>query len=930
MVDPTVVPGLLLLVLELLALAAVGCVVARVALRQTDDLSALAQGLVIGPALWGLIVNFVMYLLPGVSGAGAAWAVVLALAVGLAWRAPSALRFSPRTVAGFAAAALALFWATLAARQTLLIPDVETHLGLAASIRAGGFPPALPWIPGHPASYHYGVDMLVGLLTPPVGPDLAFVTELLSAYIWTSFAFVAAAALRRRAAWPIVLALIPLLLTAGGWTLAFREPTAPVIVQVLAPSGVLVAGIRASLADIYWPFVEWPWATEIVVAPPNIWKPFFVLAYALAVVILERLTASRGRSWAARLTLASLLGFLGLADETVALMTLALWVLVDAFHFRRVWRGRASGWRPIWLAAAGPALAALLLAVGGGVITHTLVGASASGLSLGWIDDAGSRRPFGAFDVRPGGVGLLGLGPLALAAVAGVLAWRSRLVLALVIGSGAFLLAGFVLQYDVVPHDVYRFDGHARTFALLAFLLALSGALSGLRRRWRYVAVATIVVVIVWPTIARPARTVALALDRGIHVSNARPEQREFDGWLLGRYALPHLSSERVVDYIRDHTPVDARVLSPVPKAIAIDTGRPVATGFAELLHLRPKLGSEYTDAIHYLEPAAVQRLGFAYVHATDVWVAGLPERAQRWLADPELFDLRIRDGADALYRIQPAFLELSIAPAAESFEALRQAVEPGAAVYLSPALEPLSTLRAAATLTHARLFGVVDPEPWHLLTPIPIEPLEDHVPDLVLTAARLAPAMFPPERRTPIWWNKEIAVYATSGPGAPGMPQPRDFSVRVSDAQVEAGRLRFTAAFTDRAPDRWKGQDWIVAPTDRSAWALPAGFEADERTYAGVQWYAGQVVPGQTDMTHHYVFDPRAASLAVRGQNGDFAAAASSGDELAPGAWILAVRLRGDWWETAFIPLTKIEVTSTGEVRYTVFDGPLDGMLIP
>ena len=52
-VDPAVVPGLLLLALELLALSAVGYVVARVALRQADNRQALAQGLVIGPALLG-------------------------------------------------------------------------------------------------------------------------------------------------------------------------------------------------------------------------------------------------------------------------------------------------------------------------------------------------------------------------------------------------------------------------------------------------------------------------------------------------------------------------------------------------------------------------------------------------------------------------------------------------------------------------------------------------------------------------------------------------------------------------------------------------------------------------------------------------------------------------------------------------------------
>ena len=109
-VDPAVIPGLLLLAAELLALAAVGFVVARVALRQTDNRMALAQGLVIGPALWGLIVNFVMYLLPGMAGAAAAWVITLTLAAGLAWRASSTLRLPVRTVAGFAIAALALFW----------------------------------------------------------------------------------------------------------------------------------------------------------------------------------------------------------------------------------------------------------------------------------------------------------------------------------------------------------------------------------------------------------------------------------------------------------------------------------------------------------------------------------------------------------------------------------------------------------------------------------------------------------------------------------------------------------------------------------------------------------------------------------------------------------------------------------------------------
>ena len=98
LVDPSVVPGLLLCAAELLVLAAVGYVVVRVALGQTDDLMALAQGLVVGLALWGLVTNFVVYLLPGLAGALVGWMVVLAIGAGLAWRGRERLRPEPRVL----------------------------------------------------------------------------------------------------------------------------------------------------------------------------------------------------------------------------------------------------------------------------------------------------------------------------------------------------------------------------------------------------------------------------------------------------------------------------------------------------------------------------------------------------------------------------------------------------------------------------------------------------------------------------------------------------------------------------------------------------------------------------------------------------------------------------------------------------------------
>ena len=287
-IEPAVVPGLLLLLLELLVLAAVGYIVARAALRQNDPLLALAHGLVIGLAVWGFAVNLLLHLLPGMAGAVAGWITVLAVGSVLAWRSPAKLRVSLRTLFGFSAAAIGLGWIALAGRQLLTIPDPSIHLTLSASIRAGVFPPELSWNPGAAVPYHYGVDLLIGLLRPPVGPDIALTTELLGAYVWTSFALVVATTLRSRRSWLAALVLTPLILTAGTWTLLISEP--PALLKVLVPSGLPEAGLRAALGSVYWPTLELPgaWSPYYETPPPNIWKPPFPLAFALALVVLER------------------------------------------------------------------------------------------------------------------------------------------------------------------------------------------------------------------------------------------------------------------------------------------------------------------------------------------------------------------------------------------------------------------------------------------------------------------------------------------------------------------------------------------------------------------------------------------------------------------------------------------------------------------
>ena len=930
LVDPSVVPGLLLFAAELLVLAAVGYVVVRVALGQTDDLMALAQGLVVGLALWGLVTNFVVYLLPGLAGALVGWMVVLAIGAGLAWRGRERLRPEPRVAMGFAVAVLALFWIALAGRQLMPNPDPYIHHGFIAAIRAGGpHPPELPWNPGMAVPYHYGVDLLIALLTPPVGPDPAFVTELLGAYIWTSFALIVGILLFRRGSWLAVATLGPLLLAAGAQTLLFASPG---VLQIPVPAGIPEPGLRASLATVY---VDGLGASESV--PPNLWKPPFPLAYALMLVVLERAVPRKDWRWARHVALAMLVGFLALVDEAVAPIVLALWVLFEAVALMQA-RREGPILRGMLRAAAGPAMAALLVAIGGGIITAVLFGEDAGALSFGWIGDTSVRQPLATFTKLSGGLGVLALGPLILAGGAAILAGRDRFGLALAAAAGVFVLAGLTLHYEIGQQDVTRLDGHARNFALLALLLALSRRLRALQPRWRWAAGAVIVGLVTWPTVVSPLRAIGPGLGQGVLLANAHPEARESEatrGWQ--REVYPRLSSARLADLIQGHTDINARILSPHPTAMSTSTGRPNASGFIQAAHLLYEVGPEYQDAVRYLEPAALRRLGVGYVHARDAWVAGLPDGARRWLDDPELFERLFRDREDALYRVRPAFLELDAAPVPASYEALRQAVPPSAVVYVDPAIQSTFALRAASTLAHAELVGEVFPGRMHLRTDFGIEPLGEHIPTLVVAPHWFTPSMFPPAARQPIWWNDGVAVYAPGGaveaiiPSTPAASP--SVTIRVSGDVVVDETVTFDLRLSNWEPDRWTGQDWIVVETTEAGLPVYPGLGRP----AATRWFPGQISSWPAAVEASYRFDPRTGIL-VAGSGDGPGGTGGEDDPLGPGRWTLVMRLirevdRGTYVaheHVGFIPVLQVEISESGDAAFEVYEGDLNARLRP
>ena len=499
-VDPTVLPGLLLLAAEIAVLAAVGFVVVRVALRQRDDRMALAQALVVGPALWALVTRFVLDAVPGLAGAAIGWGVILALGAVLIWRASERIRPETRLLAGFVVVVLALLWLGLASRQLLEIPDEDVRLGLSAAIRAGSFPPELPWNPGMPLSYHHGIDVLTGLLAPPFGPDLAFVSELFGVYAWVSFVLVVVTALLSRGSWRVVLLLAPLLLATGLWT---WQSWSPGILQGPAPAGLPAAGLRASLADIYWPPVGqsflWGKRRCPTFGSPRIgwrtrWRWWCWSAPRMA-------RAGRGRQLS---VLAALVGSLGQLAMTLAPVVLALWAGLEAMHLGQTWRARGLPRRDVVRLGAGLALAVVLLLGGGGRFTGLFDGSASSGLVFWWDGNPSDWRLLGVFEARPGGVGLLAVGPVVVAGIAALLAWRDRLVLALAVGAGMLALAWLVLRYEPNPVDVNRLAGHARNLALVALLLALCARLPGLRPRWRYATGGLLVGLVIWPTSIGP------------------------------------------------------------------------------------------------------------------------------------------------------------------------------------------------------------------------------------------------------------------------------------------------------------------------------------------------------------------------------------------------------------------------------------------
>ncbi|MCY4107623.1 MAG: hypothetical protein OXG11_01175, partial [Chloroflexi bacterium] len=689
----------------------------------------------------------------------------------------------------------------------------------------------------------------------------------------------------------------------------------------------------------FWPWSEFPHAAPVGALQRG-HKPAFTLSYALALVVLTHAASPRRRSWLSVMMLAGLVGFLGLLSTSLVPIVLVVWAGLEATFLIQTRRAGTARWSDAARSASGLVFAALLL-LAGGFSSHILGGSAASTFLFGINEYFKGWRLLGTFGRLPGGVGILSIGPLVVAGVAALLAWRDRLVQALLAVTGILLLAWLLLTYEPRPWDIQRIEGHARVFALFALLIALSTRLPDLRHApLRYAVGAAIVLLIVWPTTIHPIRNLAHALGNGVQVANAQPMHEDSGELSSRRFVLESFPSKRIAAYIRENTDADARIFSPSPRQLTYATGRPSASGFVGLVHGLAAEGPEYRDVLGYLEPAATRRLGIDYVHASEDWVDSLPDEAVQRLRNPRLFELLIRDESESLYRVLPAFLRLDAPPAPGSYEALRQAVPASTVVLLPGEFEASGSrytartwIRTARALSHTRLLGFINPTRLHLLTPWRAEPVGDQVPDLIITPAQFSPWMFPAASRQPIWWNDETAVYALDEAVDPIRPpppwaEPLPFGVRVSEVSEADGRIAFTATFDDRAPDQWTGQDWVIVEIQSPPWNLPKQVFGNGSA-AIATWFDSYLNPGQDVSSFAYEFDPREPFLAVRRGGGVMEPLQRSEGELAPGDYLLAVRLRHEykpnqWRDAAIIPVLRITVSDTGNISYEVHEDVL------
>ena len=889
---------------QLLILSAAGAGVIRSVWPNVAPNVARSAGLIAGPALFGAVTAFAMYLVPGTAGVAAGWAVVLAVAIGVAWRQG----LPPKTLLPewhFGVLWLVVFVIALAARQQYWIPDAMVHAPLSASLLAGTFPPQFPWTPDVPAIYHFLPELVIGALNVGLGPGLALTTEILGAFVAAALAVLVVAAAADLGASRLTMALVlPLLLSPGLWTLVLFVDR-PAAVQMPIPVGVPEAGLRAALGSLYVPDIGSAATTPVAAAPPNIINPHFIWSHGLAMTLALLAIARARHRLTGALVLALLISALSAIDETVfvaVLLALGGYAAVSVLRDRRHWRRQG----PLLMAlASGTGLAV----VQGGVLTDLLLHAP------GGVDVANLRVPapelawIGGVRAIGGGLGALTVGVVAILILSAAAAYAARSVsLAVIVVMALALFAGFaLLRFPASPADIARLEGHALNLAMIAMAIGLAAASARLRQRAALHGGGLLLAgLVVWPTTADSIGRIAEAIADGprLYVAGTRPIE-----------AAPSFSRRSQVDAeIAKHRPLleaisatvapNERILTPRVKLVTAGTGRMAPLGYAEWPHYLGLPGPEYQDALRFLDRAALNELRIDYVHVDAAMLSAMSGEARHRLASPSEFRLVFRASApqsDALYAVVSQ-ARVGLAPAPSSFHAFAQ-LAAGRRVLISSATHPLERLPLYYTLRASDgLYGEWD-DPGHFRRDVQIQSPAGGAVDLVALPDSLYPSPLDPAHRAPAWAGGRVRLYDLTMP-VPGPTAAPPIHVD-GRSLLDASGIQITSLLG--WSDSWTGTDWVLYQETEPSTGIPAILERGQR------WFPGQLAPQNPGQRIAIRFNASRGQLEHQGADGAWSVVGDAAGALPAGSYVLTLRFSTEGRPVFFVPIAVVALNGEG-----------------
>ena len=883
---------------QLLILSAAGAGVIRSVWPNVAPNVARSAGLLAGPALFGAVTAFAMYLVPGTAGVAAGWAVVLAVAIGVAWRQG----LPPKTLLPewhFGVLWLVVFVIALAARQQYWIPDAMVHAPLSASLLAGTFPPQFPWTPDVPAIYHFLPELVIGALNVGLGPGLALTTEILGAFVAAALAVLVVAAAADLGASRLTMALVlPLLLSPGLWTLVLFVDR-PAAVQMPIPVGVPEAGLRAALGSLYVPDIGSAATTPVAAAPPNIINPHFIWSHGLAMTLALLAIARARHRLTGALVLALLISALSAIDETVfvaVLLALGGYAAVSVLRDRRHWRRQG----PLLMAlASGTGLAV----VQGGVLTDLLLHAP------GGVDVANLRVPapelawIGGVRTIGGGLGALTVGVVAILILSAAAAYAAKSVsLAVIVVMALALFAGFALiHFPASPVDIARLEGHALNLGMIALAIGLAAASARLRQRAAFHGGGLLLAgLVVWPTTADSIGRIAEAIADGpqLYVAGTRPSEAAPSFSMRSRVDAETEQRQALLDAISANVSPGERILTSHVTLVTAGTGQTAPLGYAQWPHYLGLHGPEYQDAVRFLDRAALDELGIDFVHVDVAMLSVMSDEARRRLASSSEFRLLFQapgPHSDALYAVvsRP---QVSETPAPSSFRALAE-LAAGRRVLISSATHPLKRLPLFYTLRSSDgLFGQWG-DPGHFRRDVNIRPPTGEAVDLIVLPDSLYPAPLDPAHRAPAWASDGVLVYDLMAPDPVGSLAP---PIRVDGSSLlDPSGIQITSL--PGWPDTWTGTDWVLYREAEPRTGIPAILERGER------WFPGQLATKSRGQRITIRFDAARGQLEHRLTDGTWSAVGDAGGALPAGSYVLTLRFSAQGRPVFFVPIAAM-----------------------